>query len=98
MAFKQTETCLSIIIEIDDMVVEKMRRLRLGHLISMLSVEFPHSPTLGLPRRHKRLATLVSANAEESSSNEDECSPLIPTTMGTAWHPRETKTQGSILG
>lgn len=84
MAF--TEHCPPVIIEVDEMVVEQIRRLGLGHLINVPSMEFPHGIAPGLPRRPKRLETPVDIDVKDSSSWKDERTLQESATMGTTWH------------
>lgn len=70
MAF--TEHC---VIEVDDMVVEKMRRLGLVYLIDVPNMEFRPSLVPRLLRRPKRLETPIDIDLGGLISRQDERTP-----------------------
>lgn len=51
----------------NDMLINQMRWLELSHLSGVLSQEIPHDPTVGPPRRSKRIVTTISNENEETT-------------------------------
>lgn len=74
-----TKHCHPSLTEIDDIMVDQMRRLGLNHLIVMSSMEIPQGTTIGSPINPKMLAT---HDSEESASRGKGGPPPEPNPLG----------------